>query len=169
MIYEFANFLEQKGFHKESESYIARGFKIAKENNLENYTKGKNSITLKEYLDGVEKLPPLKVSLAALEEKAEKERLLIQLHKQLRNSKFLNKLSTNNINDFNDSRFSANIVQAVFDYTMADAVFLAEKKEGQWTTLGVSVRENIKQPSEDRWETLVQCKKIIEMSKINNE
>ena len=47
MIYEFANFLEQKGFHKESESYIARGFKIAKENNLENYTKGKNSITLK--------------------------------------------------------------------------------------------------------------------------
>lgn len=169
MIYEFANFLEQKGFHKESESYIARGFKIAKENNLENYTKGKNSITLKEYLDGVEKLPPLKVSLAALEEKAEKERLLIQLHKQLRNSKFLNKLSTNNINDFNDSRFSANIVQAVFDYTMADAVFLAEKKEGQWTTLGVSVRENIKQPSEDRWETLVQCKKLIEMSKLKNE
>lgn len=169
MIYEFANFLEQKGFHKDAENYLARGFKIAKEKNLVNYTKGKNSITLKEYLDGVEKLPPLKISLSALEEKAEKERLLIQLHKQLRNSKFLNKLSTNNINDFNDSRFSANIVQSVFDYTMADAVFLAEKKEGQWTTLGVSVRENIKQPSEDKWETLVQCKKLIEMSKLKDE
>lgn len=169
MIYEFANFLEKKGFHKDAENYLARGFKIAKEKNLINYTKGKNSITLKEYLDGVEKLPPLKISLSALEEKAEKERLLIQLHKQLRNSKFLNKLSTNNINDFNDSRFSANIVQSVFDYTMADAVFLAEKKEGQWTTLGVSVRENIKQPSEDKWETLVQCKKLIEMSKIKDE
>ncbi len=169
MIYEFANFLEQKGFHKDAENYLARGFKIAEEKNLINYTKGKNSITLKEYLDGVEKLPPLKISLSALEEKAEKERLLIQLHKQLRNSKFLNKISTNNINDFNDSRFSANIVQSVFDYTMADAVFLAEKKEGQWTTLGVSVRENIKQPSEDKWETLVQCKKLIEMSKLKDE
>lgn len=169
MIYEFANFLEQKDFHKDAENYLARGFKIAKEKNLINYTKGKNSITLKEYLDGVEKVPPLKISLSALEEKAEKERLLIQLHKQLRNSKFLNKLSTNNINDFNDSRFSANIVQSVFDYTMADAVFLAEKKEGQWTTLGVSVRENIKQPSEDKWETLVQCKKLIEMSKLKDE
>ncbi len=169
MIYEFANFLEQKGFHDESEIYIARGFKIAKEKNLVNYTKEKNSITLKEYLDGVEKIPSLQISLAALEEKAEKERLLIQLHKQLRNSKFLNKLSTNNINDFNDSRFSANIVQSVFDYSMADAVFLAEKKDGRWTMLGGSVRENISQPLEDKWETLVQCNKLLEISKEKDE
>ena len=169
MIYEFANFLEQKGFYKDAENYLARGFKIAKEKNLVNYTKQRNSITLKEYLDGAEKFQPLKISLAALEEKAEKERLLIQLHKQLRNSKFLNKISTNNINDFNDSRFASNIVQAVFDYTMADAVFLAEKKEHQWTTLGVSVRENIKQPSDSEWESLVQCKKLVEIKKVKDE
>lgn len=169
MMYEFANFLEQKGFHSESESYIARGFKIAKEKNLLNYTKGKNSITLKEYLDGAKKFPPLKISLSVLEEKAEKDQLLIQLHKQLRNSKFLNKLSTNNIKDLNDSRFSANIVQSVFDYTMADAVFLAEKKDGKWTTLGVSVRENIKQPSGKKWETLAKCKKLLEMPKVKDE
>lgn len=168
MIYEFANFLEQKGFHKESEDYLNRGFKIAKEKNLLNFTKGKNSITLDDYFDGVQEFPPLKINLSALEEKAEKERLLIQLHKQLRDSRFLNKLSTNNIKDLNDSRFTANIVQSVFDYTMADAVFLSEKKDGQWVNLGVSVRENIKQPSENEWEELSRCKKLVETAMEND-
>lgn len=167
MIYEFANFLEKKGFHKEAEEYLARGFKIAQEKNLVNYTKGKNSVSLEEYLAGVEKFPPLKISLSALEEKAEKERLLIQLHKQLRNSKFLNKISTNNVNNLNDSRFSSNIVQAVLDYTMADAVFLAEKKENQWSMLGIALRENIKQPSGSEWEKLVESKKLVSQKLCN--
>ena len=162
MIYEFANFLEKKGFHKESAEYLSRGFKIAQEKNLVNYTKGKESVSLEEYLAGAQKFPPLKISLSALEEKAEKERLLIQLHKQLRNSKFLNKISTNNVNNLDDSRFASNIVQAVLDYTMADAVFLSEKKENQWTTLGVALRENIKQPADSEWENLVKCKNLVE-------
>lgn len=165
MLYEFANFLEQKGFHKESEKYFCRGLKIAKEKNLINFTKGKDSITLQEYIDGVEKFAPLKINLEALEEKAEKERLLNQLHKKLRDSQFLNRLSTNHANDLKDNRFATNIALSVFDYTMADAVFLAEKKDNQWKLLAQSLRDNIENPTDDEWEKLSESKNFLELKK----
>lgn len=169
MIYEFANFLAQKGFKAESDKYLEQGFKIAKEKNLVYFTKGKDSITLQEYLSGVEKFSPLKISLSALEEKAEKERLVNQLHKKLRDSQFLNKLSTNHAKNLSDSRFSTNIVLSFFDYTMADAVFLAEKKDGQWEKLADSLRDNIEFPAEQEWESLLENKKTIETKKIKED
>lgn len=165
MFYEFAALLFKKGFEKESREYFSRGFKIASEKNLVNFTKGKSSLTLEEYLSGVEKFEPLKISLSSLEEKAEKEQLVNQLHKKLRDSQFLNKLSSSHAKDFSDSRFSLNIVQSVFDYTLADAVFLSEKKDGKWQILSQSVRENIKKPLKPVWEKLSRQKKIVEVKK----
>lgn len=165
MFYEFANLLEKKGFEKESREYFSRGLKIASEKNLVNFTKGKTSLTLEEYLSGVEKFEPLKISLSSLEEKAEKEQLVNQLHKKLRDSQFLNKLSSSHVKDFSDSRFSFNIVQSVFDYTLADAVFLSEKKDGKWQILSQSVRENIKKPLKSAWEKLSKQAKIVEVKK----
>lgn len=159
MVYEFANLLNKKGYANDAKQILKRVSEIAKSKKLIYFLKDNELISLEEYLNGIKKFPPLKINLSELEQKAEKERLLNQLHKQLRNSQFLNKLSNNNAQSFNDTRFFANIVQSVFDYTMADAVFLSEKKDDEWVLLEASERENVKHPTSDTWEKFFQGRK----------
>ena len=165
MFYEFAGMLKSKGYVSEADEYFARGFKIAKEKGLVYFTKGKEKLTFEEYLNGVEKLPALNLDLQELVLKAEKEQLVNQLHKRLRDSQFLNRLTTIHGNSFGDANFANNIVQAVFDYCMADGVYLAEKKEDGWAVLSKSLRENVPAPNDERWEKISQSRKTVEIKK----
>lgn len=165
MFYEFAVCLDRKGYPVESKEILHRGFEIARDKNLVYYTKGKDDITIDEYLKGVEKFDPLNIKLEELEEKAEKERLVNQLHRRLRDSQFLNKLVTTHVNNLNDMRFANNTVQSIFDYTMADAVFLAEKNENKWIVLSSSMREQIEAPAIETWDYLITYPKIVDICK----
>lgn len=168
MFYEFAICLDRKGYPVDAKEILKRGFEIAKEKKLYYFTKGKDSITIEDYINGVEKFPELKINLEELEEKAEKERLVNQLHKRLRDSQFLNKLVTTHVNNLNDMRFANNTVQSVFDYTMADAVFLAEKSDNSWNVLSSSMRDPVEVPDTDVWNTLITDSKIVDIIESKN-
>lgn len=169
MFYEFANILDIKGYSQDSKEILRRGFEIAKSKDLIYFTQGKDEITLESYFKGIDEFPSLKVGLRQLEEKAEKEKLVNQLHKRLRDAQFLNKLSNGHVNNTNDLRFTNNAVQAIFDYTMADAVFLAEKVEGKWNILANSLRDTTDAPDSKDWERLSENKKSIEIRKVSGE
>ena len=167
MYYELACILDKKGFYTQAELYFKKGFLLAKQKNLVYYTKERETLTIKEYLDGQENFPELKIDFNQLLEKAEKEQLVNQLHKRLKDSQFLNKLTATHSNFMNDSRFISNIVQAVFDYCMAEAVFLAQKSDDGWEILGNVQREEIPQPQDKIWENIVIDSSVIQKNKFN--
>ena len=155
MYYEYALLLKKSGYEKESEIYLKRGFELASKYNLVYYTQKKNKISIFDYLENVKRLEPLKLDLKALEEKAEKDRLLNQLNKRLRDSQFLNKLISYSMDIFSEQKYVSNASQAVFDYTTCDAVFIAEKNAKGWEIRASSLRGEIEAPSKDLWNELL--------------
>ena len=155
MYYEYALLLKKSGYEKESEIYLKRGFELASKYNLVYYTQKKNKISIFDYLENVKRLEPLKLDLNALEEKAEKDRLLNQLNKRLRDSQFLNKLISYSMDIFSEQKYVSNASQAVFDYTTCDAVFIAEKNAKGWEIRASSLRGEIEAPSKDLWNELL--------------
>lgn len=167
--YEFAILLKKAGYEDKSEEYKNRGFNIAKEKHLEYYTQGKESITLFDYVQNVKKFPPLNVDLSALEIKAEKERLMNQLHKCLRDSQFLNKLMSFSMDTFSEKKYLVNAIQAVFDYTMCEAVFIGEKESSKWIVKASSMRSEVKKPSLKLWNELLGKTSIVSPNHIKRE
>lgn len=155
MYYEYALLLKKADHEKESETYLKRGFDLAKQYNLEYYTQKKNKVTVFDYLENVKRFEPLKLDLQALGAKAEKDRLLNQLNKRLRDSQFLNKLISYSMDIFSEQKYVSNAAQAVFDYTTCDAVFIAEKNAKGWHILANSLRGEIEEPSKDLWNELL--------------
>lgn len=169
MIYEFALCLLKHDFKTEAEKYFEIGYKIAQEKQLEHYTMGRDSITLQDYAFNVLKIAPLNISLEHLEEKAEKEKLMNKLHKRLRDSQFLNRLVSSSASSTSDVKFSGNIAQALFDYTMADAIFLAQKNQGEWIIDRSILRFQFETPAEDLLRKVARQKQIINFIDYNND
>lgn len=154
IMYEFASMLKKYGFAKDSDYYFQKALKIAKEHEITHYLMGKENPTLEDY-EGVHiQLDELNISLRELEEKASKEKLLNRIHKRLRDSQFLNKLVSTNVDILSDLTYTNNTVHSIFDYTMADAVFIGEREveSGQWNCITSLVRDgNYKFPADEVW------------------
>lgn len=167
MIYEFALCLSKNNFMQEAEKYFDMGFKIAKESQLFHYTLGRDSLTLQDYSYNVLKFAPLNISLELLEEKAEKENLMNKLHKRLRDSQFLNRLVSTDVTTTSDVKFTGNIAQALFDYTMADAIYLGQKKQGEWIIDKKLLRVQFENPAEDLWHKVARQKQLVNFMDFN--
>lgn len=133
--YEFAIAMQRLGQKYLCEKYLERGHELAEEKGFEYYTKGKKSITVEDYLNGVEKFDELKIDLTFLNEKAEKELLLTQLHMRIHDYQFLNKVKTNNVKSSNIKKYIQNSLQYIFEYTLAESVLMCEKKDGKYYTI----------------------------------
>lgn len=133
--YEFALTMHRLGQEYLCEKYLDWGHELAEQKGFEYYTKNKEKITVDDYLNGIEKFDDLKIDLTFLNEKAEKEQLLTQLHKRIHDYQFLNKVKTNTVKSSNIKKYIENSVQYIFDYTLADAVFMCENKNGKTYTL----------------------------------
>lgn len=170
MCYEFALLLKKNKRYNEAHSIFLKGNAIAVEKGIEHYTNGQTDWSLEEYEKVHIPFTPFKIKLSLLEEKAEKEKLVNQLHRRLRDSKFLNKLVTKHIGKANDVSFINSALQAVFDYTIASAVFLAEKTvENGWNILGNIIRDQIDSPTNEEWESLVKDEKIVRVYTYAND
>ena len=160
--YEYAHLLKKLGKTKESELYLQKGFNIAKEKNYSYYTKGKNKINLKDYLDGIKTFAPLNIDLAFLDEKAEKELLLTQMHKRIHDYQFLNKIKSSNLKTANFHKYIENALLEIFEYTLADAVAICENNDRKFTTIYKITRDNGYETSENLWKELFKNSKKAE-------
>lgn len=125
--YEYAVVLDQLGYKAESEKYLSRGFKIAKAEGYRYYTKEteggqKNSVTVEEYVSGVEKFDSLNLNLEMLNEKAEKEQLLTLLHKRIHDYQFINKVKTGYIKNMKLKNYVQGVLLDIEKYTLAEEV-----------------------------------------------
>lgn len=167
MYYEYAKTLESVGEKELSALYFKEGLELAAKKNLSFYTKFKTDLTLEEYFDDYVLLEPLNLNLGALEEKAEKQRLMNQLQGTLYNYQFLNKIMGFAAASANAKTFVYNTVLAGVDYTMADAIFIYEKTDSGWENLSSSAQEVFsKTPGTDVWENIIREKEPIKNAKL---
>ncbi len=152
--YEYAIILDAEGHRKESAQYFKRGFKIAKEKNLDYFTKNKPLITYADYIYGVQDFAPLDIDLIYMQEKTEKDRILNQLHGKLQSYQFLNRIMTYGLDESNIQNFGRNVLNEIFDYTTADAAFIAEKQNGDWSLIHSMRRTEQNVPDKEIWESL---------------
>lgn len=169
MIYEFALCLLKNNFEAEAKKYFNDGYKIAKKKDLVHYTLGRDVIELEDYSRNILRFAPLNISLELLEEKAEKEKLINKLHKRLRDSQFLNRLVSTSATTTADVKFSGNIAQALFDYTMADAIYLGQKCQGEWIIDRSLLRVQFEEPAEDLWHKVARQKQLVNFIDFSND
>ena len=101
--------------------------------------------------------------------KAEKEKLINKLHKRLRDSQFLNRLVSTSATTTADVKFSGNIAQALFDYTMADAIYLGQKCQGEWIIDRSLLRVQFEEPAEDLWHKVARQKQLVNFIDFSND
>lgn len=162
--YELANSFDREGYPDLSKEYFEKGFKIAQEHNFSYFTQNKDHLTIKEYIQNLEVFPPVNVDLEKLEERAENRRLINQLDQRVRDSQFLNKVVSYNTDNANRVTYVKNVIEAVFDYCGAEAVFIAEKTEMCWDVIAQLCRSEIPTPTEAEW-TELQADSLKDVSK----
>lgn len=159
MYFEFAALLFQNGYAKEAEKYKNLGFELAVKKDFAHYTKNKKSaidFKIEDYINGKETFDLPNINLEALEQKAEKVKLVNQLHKRLREAQFLNKVMGLSANTTNNIKYANSVVHVIFDYLMAEAVFIAEKpNEKNWSLLASVSRSERTPLSCSEWDSFV--------------
>ena len=159
MYFEFAAHLFKNGYAKEAEKYKNLGFELAVKKDFVYYTKNKKSaidFKIKDYINNKGNFAPPNINLEALEQKAEKVRLVNQLHKQLREAQFLNKVMGLSANTTNNIKYANSVVHVIFDYLMAEAVYIAEKpNEKNWSILASVSRSDRAPLSNSEWDSFV--------------
>lgn len=141
---------------KLSKKYMEKGLKIAKEKGFEFFLQWGEPVSVEKYLENVPKFPHAKVDLVKLEERAEKERLINQLHGRLRDSQFLNRIMSFNSENSNQVTYTKNVAQSIFDYTMADCIFIAERSGVEWNVISQVSRNDYENFPNEKWEELLQ-------------
>ena len=87
---------------------------------------------------------------------AEKVKLVNQLHKRLREAQFLNKVMGLSANTTNNIKYANSVVHVIFDYLMAEAVYIAEKQnEKNWSLLASVSRSERTPLSCSEWDSFV--------------
>lgn len=127
--YGFANVLKKLGHDADSRRYFEQGFACAAAASLSYYTKGKQSLTLEEFYAEVEPLEPLGCSLEFLHEKAEKDRLMNQLHRKLYDYQFLNKIKSVNGAGGSIKKYLEATISIIMEYTGASQITVSENNE----------------------------------------
>ena len=135
MYYEFAKHLNRIGYKADSESYLNEGFSQAKKYGFTYYTKNSNEPSLSDYLNGVHNIVPVKINLQFLLEKAEKDKLLNVLHGRIHEYQFLNKIRSFNSDSTGLKKYLEKVCSTIFEYTMTQGIFIAEKINGKWKRL----------------------------------
>lgn len=151
IIYEFAILLRKKGMEEKSEAYFKKGFELAKRLMLPYYTHNKLSMTLDEYVESFEEYPALQLNIEKIKNKTNKARLVNQFHKKIEDYRFLNKIMTDGAENISPKAYISRCLQTLFDYSIADAVFIGEKINGKWKQLDSLSRIPVKFPSAKVW------------------
>lgn len=152
--YEFAHALKKRNYLKEADDFFKKGFEIAKNSDLKYYTLEKNSLSIDEYFDSIEPFPQLTLNLSMIDEKSEKEKLLSELQKRLKDSQFLNKIMSFGSASDSGNNYAQTIVEALQDYVSAEGIYVAEKKGDEWKLIAQLSKVETIPPTQETWKTL---------------
>lgn len=135
ILYEYAAELSKLNKTAQTDEIIQKAFEIAKAHNLGHFIENNGPLPLEKHIKNVEKFEKPKLNLTELNDNLQKDMLMNQLHKELKNSQFLNKIMSHGSKNESDISYSKNIIHSIVDYTVANSVFLYIKEENRWSKL----------------------------------
>lgn len=155
IIYEFSSFLQKEKICDKIPEFMNKALEISKKYKLNYFLHDENTpISIEEYQTKPEKFEPLKLNFQKLDDMLNKERIIIQMHKHLRDAQFLNKLVVLQNGTYEDSDFMKTAIHILMEYYPSDGIFIGVKEDTRWICHGQNVRRgNIKVTSKD-WERL---------------
>lgn len=150
--YEFAVMLNKMGLIDDSDRYLEIGFNLARQKGFEHYTKHMQQVSVYDYLRDTRDFSPLNIDLMFLDEKADKELLLTQLHKRIHDYQFLNQIKATNSKIPNLKQYINDVSYAIFEFTLAESVFICECRDNRYETIhSVSRKDGASLDSETWW------------------
>ncbi len=172
--YEFAVMLERLGYSEQASFAIRTGAGIAKEHGFSYYLRGgtesPETMTVQKYLDGIERFDPLDVSLIDLKSKAEKEQLLILLHKRIHDYQFINKVKTGNTKNMSIKQYVRSVLLDISEYTMCERIYFAAYEDNEYKCFESVSNKKTFPLAQEAWQTLFkQSKKSENAQLVYNE
>ncbi|MEE0879626.1 MAG: GGDEF domain-containing protein [Treponemataceae bacterium] len=153
--FQFANSLYKKNYLDEAKKYQDLAMEISKKHSLVFYIDYLSKVPLGQYNIDLISCDNLNVNLAHLEELASREQLLNTLHKRVRDSLFLNKLTDLASVSKSREEYVVDVAQSIFEYMLCDSIYIAEKVNDDWDLIAsISKDDTIFLDSED-WEKYV--------------
>lgn len=183
--YEFAVILQRFKHEQLAEKYMKAGYELAEKAGFnyylgfgydgENLEKGnaaaaRKYLTVQEYLDGVEEFEAINVNLSDLKSKAEKEQLLILLHKRIHDYQFINKIKTGNTKKLNIRQYLQSILFDIAEYTLCERIYFAIEDNGSYKSYDCIANKKSAPLAQSVWKTLFeQAKKSENAQLVYNE
>ena len=155
MYFQFAHLLYKKGFISESEFYRTCGTELATEQKLVFYIDHLCKLPIEEYNSTLIECEPININLNHLEELANREQLLNTLHKRVRDSLFLNKLTDLAFSAKNREAYVGDVAQSIFEYMLCDSIYIAEKKDNDWNLIASISKDDTIFPDPKEWEVYI--------------
>lgn len=156
MYFEYSAMLKMFGYSEESVRFWDKGTVLAGSKELSYFSHTISYMSPEQYAQSHLTFSPLNANLDYIEDFAVKEQLLNKLHKQIRDSQFLNKIMNYGTSFSDRTEYTLNVGTALFDYTLAEAVFIGEKAGNSWSVLASITRNEKDVPSPEQWDLYMQ-------------
>ncbi len=155
MYFQFAHALYKKNYITESEYYKKLALEVAQKNSLVFYLNYLKKLPIEEYNSQIIYCDDININLTYLEELASREQLLNTLHKRVRDSLFLNKLTDLASVAKSREKYVSDVSQSIFEYMLCDSIYIAEKHEGEWNLIASISKDDTIFPDADEWEYFI--------------
>lgn len=178
--YEFAVMLHRFGYDEQAEKYMKTGYELAEKEGYMYYMGKKvvengevisssgdrNCLTVQEYIDGVEEFDPLNVNLSNLMAKAEKEQILILLHKKIHDYQLINKIKGGKGTSTNERQYVQSILFDLAEYTLCDRIYYAFFENGSYKCYDSISNKKSAPLAQSVWESLFEQSKKSENAQL---
>ena len=155
MYFQFANYLHKKNYLDEAKKYQNLAVEISNKHSLSFYLDYLSKVPLGQYNIDLIPCDELNVNLAHLEELASREQLLNSLHKRVRDSLFLNKLTDLASVSKSREEYVGDVAQSIFEYMFCDSIYIAEKNNDNWDLIASISKDSTIFPDSEEWEEYI--------------
>ena len=155
MYFQFANYLHKKNYLDEAKKYQNLAIEISNKHSLSFYVDYLSKVPLGRYNIDLIPCDELNVNLAHLEELASREQLLNSLHKRVRDSLFLNKLTDLASVSKSREEYVGDVAQSIFEYMFCDSIYIAEKNNDDWDLIASISKDSTIFPDSEEWEEYI--------------
>ncbi len=155
MYFHFAHLLHKKKFIKESEFYKNLALELSTKHSLVFYQEHLSKLPIEKYNSNLLECDDINLNLNHLDELASREQLLNTLHKRVRDSLFLNKLTDLAFSSKNRESYVGDVAQSIFEYMLCDSIYIAEKIDDDWNLIASISKDDTIFPDSEEWEKLI--------------
>ena len=155
MYFQFAHCLHKQNYITESDYYKKLASDFAQKKSLVFYNEYAKNLSIEEYNSKLIPCDDINLNLNYLEELASREQLLNTLHKRVRDSLFLNRLT--DLSSISKSRedYVCDVAQSIFEYMLCDSIYIAEKNNDEWNLLASISKDDMLFLDSEDWEKYV--------------